>query len=467
VSGRLHAGVAAGHPATAAAGIEILADGGGAVDAAIAASLASCVAETIMTGLLGGGYAIVYDAASGRIRNLDFFCTVPGLGADRRPTELQELEVQFGAESVRYAIGPASCAVPGVSAGLDALWREHGTLPWPRLVEPALRLAREGVELPPAHAVCLEMLAPVLTLDAGERIYSPGGRLLGAGERLEQPGLAAALESLAAEGGGAASSGTIGRALLELAPERGAQLMPADLDGYEPIWSDAVEVERLGLRWLTRGGISRVSETLETLPGLGGLDAATRLLSLVAALDDAAGPEQHTTNLVAVDPSGSACVLTTSLGLGSGDYVPGLDLHLNSMLGETDLLVGGLPAPGERIPSMMAPMLVFDRDGLSLAAGAAGGTRLRTALLTAAAGVLDERLEPQEAVDRPRVHPAGAVVHAEPGADEGGLTALESSGRTVRRWPERHHYFGGVTLIARAGGAADPRRGGAALGLDG
>ena len=121
-----------------------------------------------------------------------------------------------------------------------------------------------------------------------------------------------------------------------------------------------------------------------------------------------------------------------------------------------------MPA-GSRMQSMMAPTLVLDDAGLSLAAGAAGGTRLRTALLTAATGVLDEGLEPQAAVERPRVHPAGTVVNAEPGADEAGLAALEASGRTVRRWPEGHHYFGGVSLIARGGGAGDPRRSGVAL----
>jgi gamma-glutamyltranspeptidase / glutathione hydrolase len=149
--------------------------------------------------------------------------------------------------------------------------------------------------------------------------------------------------------------------------------------------------------------------------------------------------------------------------LGSGDYVPGLDLHLNSMLGETDLVAGGLPEQGQRIPSMMAPTLVLDAGGLALAAGAAGGTRLRTALLTAATGVLDEGLAPQEAVDQPRIHPDHGVVNAEPGVDEDGLEALETAGWTVRRWPERHHYFGGVSLVARSGGAADPRRSGAAL----
>jgi gamma-glutamyltranspeptidase / glutathione hydrolase len=110
---------------------------------------------------------------------------------------------------------------------------------------------------------------------------------------------------------------------------------------------------------------------------------------------------------------------------------------------------------------MMAPSLAFDRDGLVLAIGAAGGTRLRSALVGVAAAILDEGLDPQAAVDRPRVHPAGDVVNAEPGADEDGLATLEASGHAVRRWAERHHYFGGVSAIGRTGAAADPRRSGA------
>jgi len=94
------AAVSAGHPATAEAGVEILAEGGSAADAAVAAALASCVAETVMTGLLGGGHAIYWDAAAGSARNLDCFCAVPGLGAGPRDTELLQLEVPFGEELV-------------------------------------------------------------------------------------------------------------------------------------------------------------------------------------------------------------------------------------------------------------------------------------------------------------------------------------------------------------------------------
>src|SRR5689334_18283905 len=113
----IDAGVAAGHPATTAAGMEILADGGSAADAGVAAALAACVAETVMTGLLGGGHAVYYDAAAGRARNLDCFVAVPGLGADAREAELLHLEVPFGEQFVDYAVGPASCGVPGLPAG--------------------------------------------------------------------------------------------------------------------------------------------------------------------------------------------------------------------------------------------------------------------------------------------------------------------------------------------------------------
>src|SRR3954447_13771314 len=159
----MRAACAAGHPATTAAGVEILAEGGSAADAAVAAALASCVAETVMTGLLGGAHAIYWDADSGTARNLDCFVAIPGVGGEARDLDLVHLEVPFGEELVHYAIGPASCAVPGISAGLRELARSYGRLPWEALVAPALGLARTGVAMPRAHAECLEMLAPVMT----------------------------------------------------------------------------------------------------------------------------------------------------------------------------------------------------------------------------------------------------------------------------------------------------------------
>src|SRR3954451_21303691 len=229
--------VAAGHPATTAAGIELLEAGGSAADAVVAACLASCVAETVMTGFLGGGHAIYFDAASGTAQNLDCFVSVPGLGGAPGSADLVELDVPFGTELVHYAVGIASCGVPGVPAGLAALHEAHGRLPWARLVEPALRLAREGVEFPPAHAACLAMLAAVMSMNEGERIYAPSGSLLGSGELLEQPGLVAALEILADEGPRAFYEGTLAEALLDLMNERGGLVTREDLRAYAAVWS--------------------------------------------------------------------------------------------------------------------------------------------------------------------------------------------------------------------------------------
>ena len=444
----MRAAVAAGHPATVDAGIEILEEGGNAADAAVAAALASCVAETVMTGLLGGGHAIVL--RDGEVSTLDFFVAVPGLGAEPRVLELEQLEVPFGTELIHYAVGIGSCGVPGVLAGLGELWRRDGRLPWARLVEPALRLAREGVDFPRAQAACLEMLAPVMTMREGGRIYKRDGRLLTEGERLEQPGLVPALEAIAEEG---AHSPTIESALLALMNERGGLVTREDLDAYRAAWGEPGRVERSGYAFASRIGLA---SPLPLYRSVTGSDPV-----LLARALDAPDRSGDTTNLTVVDAAGDAVVLTTSLGLGSGDWLPGLDMHLNSMLGEADLLVGEL-VPGRRMASMMAPTFVFDHEGLTLALGAAGGTRLRSALVQVVCGVLDDGLSARDAVDRPRLHPAAGVVHLEPGFADDVPEALEAAGFTVRHWQSRHHYFGGVSTVSRAGAAGDPRRSGSA-----
>lgn len=460
---RLPPGIAANHPATAQAGLEILEEGGTAADAAVAASLASCAAEVVMTGLAGGGHGMWIDASTGRATNLDFFVAVPGLGRPPAEPHLERLAVPFGVEVVHYAVGIGSCAVPGVPAGLDELWRRHGRMPWPRLVEPAVRIARDGVPMPRAHALCLAMLAPVMTMREGGEIFAPGGELLETDGLLVQPGLAGAFEVLAEEGGRSFYDGTLAESLLGLMAERDGLVTRDDLAAYRPRWAEPRETDYAGMRIATRDGLARLGDTLASLPRLRGVSPGERAVVLARALRaPAAGG--HTTNLVTVDPEGNTCVLTTSLGLGSGDFLPGLQVHLNSMLGELDLIVAPLVA-GERMESMMAPAAAFDAEGPVVAAGSAGGSRLAGALVQTLSGILDEGLEPQAAVDRPRLHPAGALVNVEPGFEEDALGALEEAGFEVRRWNAPHHFFGGVSLCARRGAAADPRRSGLALPL--
>jgi gamma-glutamyltranspeptidase/glutathione hydrolase len=450
----MRAGVAAGHPATAEVGAGILAEGGTAADAVVAMCLASCVAETVYSGLLAGCHAIAFDGS--RVSNLDGFAAVPS-----EKGELREIPIGFGDEVVVYSIGPASCAVPGLPAALGELWEKLGRLPWRRLVEPALELARGGVALPEMHERSLLMLGDVFSLERGRDLFVREGRMLQMGELLVQPGLVQTLEALADEGTASVYRGSLAEALLRI---DGVVFTGSDLRAYAARWSDPVLVGFQGHRVATRGGLSGVPELLPRFPRLAGLTASERVLELVTALETPETGGEHTTNMVAVDGQGRACVLTHSLGVGAGVWVPGFDLQLNNLLGESDIAFGE-PQPGDHLQSRMAPSLAFDDSGLALAIGAAGATRLKMAFSTVLAGILDEGLDPDDAVARPRVHPTPDVVDAEPGVDETALEELEARGRTVRRWDRLHHYFGGVSCVGRAGAAGDPRRSGAAFVL--
>jgi gamma-glutamyltranspeptidase/glutathione hydrolase len=303
------------------------------------------------------------------------------------------------------------------------------------------------------------MLAPVFSRERGRDLFTRDGRTLSAGELLEQPGLSTALEMLSEEGAESAYRGSLAEALLGV---DGVVLTADDLRDYRPRWLEATVAELHGFRIATRGGLSGMPELLPRIPRTGGLSETDRILALVDALETEDRGAEHTTNMVAVDGAGRACVLTHSLGVGAGVWIPGLDVQLNNLLGESDIAFGD-PQPGDHLESRMAPSLAFDGQGLVLAIGSAGATRLRTALATVLSGVLDEGLGAEDAVTRPRVHPTPDVVDAEPGVDEEALAELESRGRTVRRWERLHHYFGGVSCVGRAGAAGDPRRDGTAF----
>ena len=99
---------------------------------------------------------LVHRARDRTDRLLDFFVSVPGLGRERRrPGKMEAIDIDFDRESTQvFRIGAASCAVPGAAAGLEAAHRAYGTLPWRRLFEPALELARDGVELTAPRPTC-------------------------------------------------------------------------------------------------------------------------------------------------------------------------------------------------------------------------------------------------------------------------------------------------------------------------
>ncbi len=462
--------VAAADVATAAVGARVLADGGNAADAAVASALSACAGETIYTGLAGGGFAVHWDAVCRQASVVDFFVTVPGIGLDRPVAPMDAIHVSFGAAPLEYHVGAATVAVPGNPRGLHEVHRRFGHLDWPSVVAPAHQLAAGGVSLSMQKAVGLAVMREAMCLgEQGRAAYAPKGRLLGPGERLFHPGLAESFAILRDEGPEPFYSGDVAQAMLAVLSDAGGALTDADLHAYRPVVAQARQVAFGAATVHGRTDLLDLLGTVAALPaGVGSLPAPDRVSAWVRALMDPSRASRQsgtgTSNVCAVDAAGNACVITTSLGLGSGDWVPGYGLHLNSMIGEGELMVAGAPV-GSRVPSMMSPVVATDGDGLLAAAGAAGGSRIRSSMLQVLCGVLAEGLSPDEAVNRPRVHAVAAndevVAHVEPGLGDDVLAGLRSDGLSVHEWDTSSAYFGGVSMISRAGAAADPRRDGA------
>jgi gamma-glutamyltranspeptidase/glutathione hydrolase len=452
-------------------GLGVLAAGGSAADAAVAAVLASCVSESVFTGISGGGFATYYDSATGTVTSLDFFCAMPGLDADVTPGPMVPIDVSFGAVPVQYAIGEASVAVPGVPAGCGEVHRRWGRLPWREVVAPAVGLARSGVALPAAQARTLATVAPALLPGVGALIYSRDGKLLEGGDLLHHPGLDHALTILAEEGPASFYTGEVGQRLVQTVRSGGGAIGPRDLAGYRVLSVPVRHAALAGHRAFARHDLSGTIATIAALPSvLGDLAPGDQAVALARALV-ASGPQKRgeTTNISVVDADANACVVTTTLGIGSGVWLPGLGIHLNSMLGEGELITPNLAA-GARMASNMCPLVVLDAAGdLTLAAGSAGASRIRGALVHTLIHVLVHGDDPATAIGRPRFHPVDdgnggpPVIHVEPGCPDEQLGALASAGFVVNQWDHLDHYFGGVSAVGHAGAAGDPRRGGVGL----
>lgn len=514
--------VAAGHPLTAEAGARVLAGGGNAVDACIAAAFVAWVAESPLTGPGSGGFMLVHRARDRRDVLLDFFAAVPGIGPGGPAAELEAVDVPFGSGNTtqRFLIGAASCAVPGAVAGLARAHRLFGTVPWPRLLEPAAELARRGVVLTPSQALLHLVLDAVLRHDSeGRGIYGATAPLP-AGSRVAMTELASTLELLSSDGAEAFYRGELASRIVDALRERGGRITAEDLGSYRVVLRRPVRGRYRGhelvsnpppssgglliayaLRLLDRlgpGGPPGGADALVTLaevareatrargPGFardlhrGGL--ARRLLAdahveaavstILAGRERTAAPDPaalpSTTHVSVLDADGTAASLSASTGCGSGIFVPGTGIHLNNMLGEADLNPAGAPhRPGRRLTSMMAPSVLL-RDGRPrLVIGSAGSERLRGAIVQTVVNVVDHGLRLEEAIERPRIHLDGTELHCEGGIDPAEAGRLARRGFRLVRWPgtERNLYFGGVSAVGVLGdggleAAGDPRRGG-------
>jgi len=480
--------VAAGHPLSAEAGADVLRAGGNAVDAAIAAMLASFTTEPLLTGFGAGGYMLV-GTPQGEDVLIDFFVEAHGRATAPGAAELIPVVIAFGDVEQVFNVGPASAGAYGNPAGICAAHERFATLPLAELAAPAIGLARRGVPLNDAQAAIFELLEPIIAIspEARERFA-----MTRPGDVVVLPELADAIEHLAAEGAAPFYTGDVAARVCDWVGERGGSLSRENLAGYRVVERDPVVAAYRGRHVLTNpppsaGGllIAYVLGELDRKPGPPTID---RIVAAMQAAQEARTPAflegldrpgfldeflaarlGNTTHLSVIDADGMACSVTCTNGEGSGVVVPGTGVHLNNMMGESDLSPMGFfthPA-GRRLPSMMAPTLVRSLEGKTeLVLGSAGSNRIRSTILQVVSNVIDRGMTVSAAVQAPRVHWEDGVVYAEPGAD---LAGLEPAHGPVAAFQDLNVFFGGCQAVHRdpatgeLSGAGDPRRGGAVV----
>ncbi|MCH8810071.1 MAG: gamma-glutamyltransferase [Proteobacteria bacterium] len=512
--------IACGHPATAAAAREILEDGGNAFDAALAALCAACVAEPVLCSLGGGGYLLAR-RADGEAVLYDFFVETPLQRRDAAEIDFYPILADFGTATQEFHIGLGAIATPGAVKGLFAAHADLASLPMARLVEPAARMAREGVPLRPVDSYLFQVVGPILTArPEGRAVYTrPDGSLLAAPDAFRQPELAEALEALAREGEALFHEGEFGRQLVADCRGQGGQITMADLAAYRVVKRRPLERRHRDTRILTNpppssGGIliafalELLAQTDLTTLGFGTAEHLT-LLARVMELTNKARVESRlheafvedqeraaaerlfdpallaryaaevegqpastrgTTHISVVDADGNIAALSISNGEGCGYILPGTGIMMNNMLGEEDLNPHGFQAwpEGCRMSSMMSPTVAYRSDGSITALGSGGSNRIRTAILQVLLNLIDFDLPIAEAVAAPRLHFENGIANLEEGFDARAGAALRDRAREVVPWPPRNLFFGGVHAVLRDAegrleAAGDPRRGGTAV----
>src|SRR6059036_1900322 len=458
--------IVSGHPLASQVGIEIIQQGGNAVDAAVAVGFALAVVLP-EAGNLGGGGFIVYRDTSGRVRALDYREMAPG-----RATRDMYVD-STGSPTEQSLTGHLASGVPGSVAGMYEAWKSAGRLPWAKLLAPAIRLAHEHTLDVARSREIAEDAERLARFPASATQFLVEGHAPAPGTTFHQPELAHTLQLIADSGPAVFYTGQIAD-LIVAEMQRGHGLISKDdLKGYTPKWRTPVQISYRGYTiysmppassgGVTLGEILNIMEGYDTLPPFGSpgyvhLEAEAmrrafidrnhwlgdpdfvqmpieRLLSksYAASLRSeidlqhatptppsvTTGGAVHTTHYSIVDAKGNAASVTTTLngGFGSGVTVTGAGFLLNNEMDDFATAPGkpnmyGLVqgeanaiAPGKRMLSAMTPSIVLDRGGkLFMVVGTPGGPTIITTVAQVILNVLDQQMSLTDAVAAPRIH---------------------------------------------------------------
>ncbi|MFO0762805.1 MAG: gamma-glutamyltransferase [Byssovorax sp.] len=505
--------------------MEVLARGGTAADAAVAGVLAVGVTQPVSSGIGGGGFALVWDAASKNITVLDFRETAP---AGTRPNDFLERE-KLTEKKRGVLVG-----VPGEIAGLTEIHKRWGKLPWSEVVRGPADAAESGFPLSAHLARALKWSEAWVLKTPRYGLFAPSGALAQPKDLIKNPALAATLRRIGAEGKSAFYEGAIARDVIETAQAGGSKMTAAELKGYRLIERAALHTTWSGYDVWTMpppsaGGMMML-ETLamhqkEDLTKLGyGTGAYTHLLAEtfrgavadrahmmgdpafvkvdVAALaspermkarrarirDDATTPaekfpikEAGTSHLVVVDEAGNVVSITSTVNnMFGAKLVTAGGFVLNDELDDfTPAAIEkrfGVKSPGPNSPrkgarpaSSMTPTIVMQNGAPVFALGGSGGTRIATGTTQVLLARLAFDRSPADAVADPRIEtpPAGGLL-LDASAPKEVLEDLQKRGEVVDVTKPNFSAVQAIAIGQKDGvrqiwAGADPRKGGSAL----
>lgn len=478
--------IAAGHESTLESAEEILRLGGNAFDAAISACFTMFAAEPCMASAGAGGFAMCHSVDQGT-HLLDFFTQTPKQKDMDRVLDFKAIQVDFGEEVETFHIGKASIATPGVIAGLSALHDRYARLPMKELVQHAKQISSVGVKVNAFGELDIELLKEIFALEPSIRdIFFKDDMIKREGDTMIFPHLANFLDFIVEEGARGFYEGEIGAYISQTINEGGGFLTREDFMDYRALWSEPMRMPYRGHTLCLPNGPSMGGAIMAMLDYNGMTEGwpITKLLlkvkeeihetgGIVQAMDEflpflgyssqgTGEASKGTSHFSILDRWGNSIAFTISIGEGSGYWIPGTDMQMNNMLGETFLLPGGQHSwlLDSRLNSMMTPVMVLnDHRQLCYAGGSGGAGRIPYVIYQVLEALFEKGMDLKEATVYPRQHWHDGVLQFEIGSDIQGLAI----GKSHRCWNEHSLFFGGVHSVfsSRNGDIqafGDPRR---------
>jgi len=499
--------VSAGHPLAAQAGMQVLQEGGSALDAVVAMAGVLAVVRPHMNGVGGDAFGIFLDGASGEVTALNGSgrsgaLATPGFFRSR------------GVDAIPQT-GALAVSVPGaVAAWVDAHER-YGRLPMTRLLEPAIRYARDGFPVSVRLGQDFEAQGRALN-GPGRALYLPGGSAPPVGSLLKNPALSRTLEGIAQRGKSAYYEGDVAERLSAFIEAEGGHVRAPDFAQHTSTWVDPLRAEYLGHTMLVMPpntqGVAQLSymgmaktyeqtamghnsaEYLHTLLEVKKLafadrdrwvadpakadvpvdrlldagylraraaqvDRARAASSVAPGFGEELGADDRdlddsgdTVYLTAVDSDGNAVswIQSNFAGFGSGLLEPETGVLLHNR-GALYTLQDGHPnqvAPGKRPYHTLTPMMALRDGGLAFTLGTPGGDSQPQSLIQIVNNLLLFGMTPQQAIEAPRFRSyAGLRVDIEDRVPASVLAQLGSLGHELRVIHGWTATFGGAQMI--------------------